>query len=111
MSLASDERLQTLSRVVFGQAHRLVVMVGIARSDGVFSPGELAAELGYRAQSSIQDPLRDLEAAGLISRLPKVSGRVYFKRADSKAWAWAEELLLWATATSKHESSDTSLGN
>lgn len=97
--MAQNERLQSLSKVLFGQTHRLAVMVGIARSDGLFSPGDLAAELGYRAQSSIQDPLRDLETAGLIARLPKVGNKVFFRRLDSRAWLWAEELLACVSDT------------
>lgn len=92
MLLAEDLDLQALSRVLFGQAHRLAVMIAIAAGEDIFNPSDLAFELGYRAQSSIQDPLRDLVAADLISRLPKVGGRTYFQRNPSKVWAWIGEL-------------------
>lgn len=84
--------MQALSRTLFGQAHRLSVMVAIARGDGVVNPSDLASGLGL-VQSSIQLPMRDLEAAGLISRLPTSVGRTYFTRSKSKVWEWAEELV------------------
>lgn len=98
VALADDPDLQALSRVLFGQAHRLTVMLGVARSNGVFSPGDLAFELGFRAQSSIQDPLRDLALAGLVSRLPKVGNRSYYRRCESRAWDWVEELATQCQA-------------
>ena len=67
-------------------------MVGIARGPKEFSPSDLAAELGFRALSSIQDPLRDLEESGLITRRPKAANRVRYQRNKSRGWAWAEEL-------------------
>jgi hypothetical protein len=95
VSLAESEALRALSRVLFGQAHRLAVMVGIARGPREFSPSELAVELGFRALSSIQDPLRDLEESGLITRMPKVANRVRYRRNKSRGWAWAQELAAF----------------
>lgn len=70
-------------------------MIAVARSSsGVVNPGDLAAELGFRAQSSIQDPLRDLCAAGLLTRLPDTSGRTYYERETSRVWAWIRDLEL-----------------
>jgi hypothetical protein len=92
-AFADDKELQALSRILFGQAHRLAVMFAVARGDGLFNPGDIAAELGFRAQSSIQDPLRDLERAGLIGRAPKVGNRVYYTRNPSKVWTWIEEVV------------------
>ncbi|EWT03869.1 hypothetical protein N864_17545, partial [Intrasporangium chromatireducens Q5-1] len=97
-SVATDERVQAYSKMVFGQTHRLAVMLGVGRSDGIVSAGELAEALGFKAQSSIQDPLRDLERSGLISRLPKVGPKVFYRRNESLAWEWAEELLRRATS-------------
>jgi DNA-binding transcriptional ArsR family regulator len=91
--MAEDSELQALSRILFGQAHRLAVMFAIARGDGLFNPGDMSAELGFRAQSSIQDPLRDLEKAGLITRSPKVGTRVFYTRNPSKVWPWIEEIV------------------
>jgi len=92
VSLAESIELRELSRVLFGQAHRLSVMVGIARGGREFALSELAAELGFENLSSIQDPIRDLEAAELITRMPKVANKVRFRRNKSHAWRWAEEL-------------------
>ncbi|MBM7784431.1 helix-turn-helix domain-containing protein [Tenggerimyces flavus] len=85
-----------MSKVVFGQELRLAVMLVIARSDGLVNPGDIAWELGLRAQSSIQDPLRDLQAAGLVSRAPRMGGKRYYRRNPSLGWAWAEELARMA---------------
>ena len=91
---AQDLELQGRSRVLFGQAHRLAVMHAIAQSDGLFNPGDMAAELGFRAQSSIQDPIRDLVSAGLISRRDNPEGRrTYYARNESKVWEWIEEAV------------------
>jgi len=89
---ASDAAVQRLSKVIFGQVHRLAVMVGIAHSDGIVNPGELAATLGFAAQSSVQGPLRDLEAAGLISRLPNSGGKTFYRRNTSLVWDWVQQL-------------------
>jgi hypothetical protein len=95
--LAESTELRTLSRVLFGQAHRLSVMVGIARSGKEFVLSDLASSLGFENLSSIQDPIRDLEASELITRMPKVANKVRFRRNKSLAWKWAEELA------SRHE--------
>lgn len=67
-------------------------MVWIADSDGVVNPGEMASDLGFVAQSAIQNPLRDLVEAGLLLRLPTASGKTYYQRVDSVAWEFAKEL-------------------
>lgn len=67
-------------------------MVAIAESDGLVNPGDLAQDLGLRAQSAVQAPLRDLVDAGLLMRLPIQGGRVYLQRIESLAWPWALEL-------------------
>ena len=96
-SYAQSERVQDLSRVVFGQKHRLAVMAAIARSDGLVNPSDLAIELGFAAQSAIQQPLKDLTAAGLISRQDGM-GRVYYRRNPHTLWQAAVELLSQALA-------------
>ncbi len=91
--LPSDP-VQTMSKTLFGQLHRLEVMDAIARSsDGLINPTDLAAELGYASQSPLQAPVRDLEQAGLLIRLPTEAGRTYFQRAESAVWVWIEELM------------------
>lgn len=92
MAIAENSEVQRLSRVIFGQSHRLSVMIGIARGPREFLLSDLARELGFQNLSSIQDPIRDLEAVGLIERLPRVSNRVRFRRSSSAAWRWVKEL-------------------
>ncbi|WP_413784929.1 ArsR/SmtB family transcription factor [Mycolicibacterium peregrinum] len=96
-SYAQSERVQELSRVVFGQKHRLAVMVAIAQSDGLVNPSDLAMQLGFGAQSAIQQPLKDLTAAGLITRQDGM-GRVYYRRNPHTLWDAAIELLGQALA-------------
>ena len=97
VSYAQSERVQELSAVVFGQKHRLAVMSAIAQSDGLVNPSDLAAELGFRAQSAIQQPLKDLTTAGLITRQDGM-GRVYYRRNQHTLWDAAIELLGQALA-------------
>lgn len=92
MSLPSTP-LEHLSKVMFGQVHRLAVMAWIANSDGLVNPGDLTADLGFRSQSAVQAPLRDLVDSGLLVRLPTDSGRTYLQRVDSSAWQFALELV------------------
>lgn len=106
MTLANDDRLQSLSKILFGQRHRLAVMLAVARGDGVVNPSDLTEYLGFRAQSSVQAPLRDLTSAGLISRVPASSGKTYYRRNSSLAWAWAEEIALTAPDLTSSDRSD-----
>lgn len=92
VSIADSDDLRILSRVLFGQVHRLAVMVGIARASREFFLGDLVDDLGFENLSSIQDPIRDLEASDLITRMPKAAQRVRFRRNKSLAWKWVEEL-------------------
>lgn len=96
-SYAQSERVQELSRVVFGQKHRLAVMAAIAQSDGLVNPSDLAMQLGFAAQSAVQQPLKDLTAAGLITRQDGM-GRVYYRRNPHALWDAAIELLGQALA-------------
>lgn len=98
VSYAQSSRVQELSAIVFGQKHRLAVMAAIAQSDGLVNPTELAAELGFRSQSSLQQPLQDLTNAGLLTRQDGI-GRVYYRRNQHTIWAAALELLGQAIAT------------
>ncbi|WP_396932147.1 ArsR family transcriptional regulator [Mycolicibacterium sp.] len=95
VSYAQSERVQELSSIVFGQKHRLAVMAAIAQSDGLVNPSDLAAELNFRAQSAIQAPLKDLQAAGLITRQDGM-GRVYYHRNPHTLWNAALELVSQA---------------
>lgn len=93
--------LRLLSQRLFGQWYRLEVMVAIAQStDGIISLGELAAQLGLTA-SNLQNSLRDLTRAGLLSRLPPGdSKRRYYRRNESLAWAFVQEIAASACASS-----------
>ena len=97
VSYAQSPRVQELSAIVFGQKHRLAVMAAIAQSDGLVNPTELAAELGFRSQSSLQQPLQDLTNAGLVTREDGI-GRVYYRRNQHTMWAAALDLLTEALA-------------
>jgi predicted transcriptional regulator len=94
--------MQRLSKTLFGQRHRLEVMIAIAESDGLVNPGDLAEQLGFRAQSAVQAPLRDLTDAGLLMRLPTQGGRVYLQRVESTAWQWSLELRDACVSTESH---------
>lgn len=107
VSYAQSSRVQELSRVVFGQKHRLAVMAAIAQSDGLVNPSDLAAELGFNAQSAIQQPLKDLTTAGLITRQDGM-GRVYYRRNPHTLWSAATELL--AQALAEDINADTTIG-
>lgn len=94
MAAPIADPVQRLSKTLFGQVHRLHVMDWIARSDdGLINPGDMAADLGFRAQSAVQAPLRDLEDAGLITRMPSQAGRTYYQRSESLVWAWIIEVM------------------
>ena len=95
VSYAQSPRVQELSAIVFGQKHRLAVMAAIAQSDGLVNPTELAAELGFRSQSSLQQPLQSLTNAGLLTRQDGI-GRVYYRRNQHSLWGAAFELLSQA---------------
>lgn len=97
VSYAQSTGVQKLSAVVFGQKHRLSTMAAIAQGDGLVNPSDLAAELGFSAQSAVQLPLRDLAEAGLITRQDGM-GRVYYRRNPHPIWDAALELLHQALA-------------
>lgn len=104
VSYAQSRRVQELSTIVFGQKHRLAVMAAIAQSDGLVNPSDLAADLEFRAQSTLQQPLKDLTAAGLITREDGM-GRVYYRRNQHSLWGAALDLL--AQALSEDITADT----
>jgi DNA-binding MarR family transcriptional regulator len=97
VSYGLSPQVWELSEAMFGQRHRLALMAAIAQSDdGIVNPSELADTLGFRAQSSIQMPLKRLVEAGLLTRISGLEGRVYYRREDSHAWAFALELVARA---------------
>lgn len=104
MQVADHGEIGRLSKILFGQVHRLNVMVAIAESDGLVNPTDLAETLGFAAQSAVQAPLRDLVQAGLIARLPgSGAGRTYYQRQQSLVWQWVIEFRERALAGSQGE--------
>jgi DNA-binding MarR family transcriptional regulator len=95
--------LQELSKSLFGQVHRLTVMVAIAKSDGQVNPTDLANDLRL-PQSALQAPLRDLTDAGLLTRQDRGGRRTIYQRAESKAWDWVLDLEEQAQAADRRSS-------
>lgn len=94
MSIAGSAAVRSLSKAVFGQEMRIAVMVAIGESDGMFTLTSLVERLGLSTPSLLQKPLKSLEDAGLIERMPNVGTRsVYYqRREDTSAWKFAGEL-------------------
>lgn len=94
MSIADSDAVRHLSKVMFGQEMRIAAMVAIGESDGLFTLSTLADLLQLRTLSLLQKPLKSLEDAGLIERMPNVGTRsVYYqRREDTSAWKFASEL-------------------
>jgi DNA-binding MarR family transcriptional regulator len=83
---------QEISKCLFGQVHRLDVMLAIANAPGgVVTATDLANEL-HLPQSALQAPLRDLLTAGLLVRDGVRESRKVYRRLASKGWEWAVEL-------------------
>ncbi|HWL76496.1 winged helix-turn-helix domain-containing protein [Microbacterium sp.] len=97
MSAIQPEPLRQLSRVVFGQEHRLELMLAIAdNGDGVVTLGQMAAVLGV-SPSSIQKPFHALVEAGMLTSVRTEDPRRKFYLANnSSGWAWARELAAHA---------------
>lgn len=86
-----SELTQARSKLLFGQAHRLALMIAIANApDGRVNPTDLSRELGL-AQSAFQKPLRDLLEAGLVAHELSLRRNVYVKQ-PSLVWDWVAEL-------------------
>ncbi len=83
--------MEERSKALFGQAHRLAVMVAIAHApDGRVNPTDLALELGL-AQSAFQAPLRGLVKSGLLTC--ELGGRrIQYVKQPSKVWDWVLEV-------------------
>lgn len=94
MSTSTSEEVRALSQVLFGQRYRLEVMVAIGSAlDGLVCLSDLSTALDVTA-SNIQKPLRDLERAGLLARVPPGdSKRRFYRRVDSSAWTFATEMV------------------
>ena len=95
----SVDWLRERSRVAFGQAYRLEVMLAIADSvDGIVSLGDIAKTLDL-SPSQIQKTFSDLKQLGLLTELPAADSRRKFCiRQPSRAWEWAHEMARTAEA-------------
>lgn len=85
--------MRAVSRVAFGQAHRLELMLAVAASeDGLCTLTELSRHLDV-TMSSLQRPFQALMDLGLLTELPDAGTRFrYYARNPSSAWQWAGEL-------------------
>lgn len=93
MTTADRLALRGLSRTVFGQDHRLELMLAIRDAeDQIVTLSELASTLGLPT-SSLQRPFHALVSAGLLAMLPAEPSRFrYYQANRSAAWDWATEL-------------------
>lgn len=98
MTTADRLALRRLSRTVFGQDHRLELMLAIRDAeDQIVTLSELASTLGLPA-SSLQRPFHALISSGLLTLLPAEPSRFrYYQANRSAAWDWATELEGLAT--------------
>lgn len=97
---------QDLSKTLFGQVHRLDVMLAIIDSNGLVNPTDLSVRLGL-AQSALQAPLRDLLKAGLLEYVDVQRRRNIYRRVDeSLGWAWAEQLRAQADSEEQQKASN-----
>jgi DNA-binding transcriptional ArsR family regulator len=93
---------QRLSKIWFGQVHRLDVMIAIDDStNGCVNPTQLAELLGMQ-QSALQAPLRDLLAGGAIEYVDVQQRRnIYRKVEDDLVWPWVKQLEAQARRLEK----------
>lgn len=93
--------LRRVSKVAYGQEHRLELMLAIAEiEDGVCSLTELADTLQVRA-SSLQRPLDSLVELSLVSVVATGDTKYrHYIRNDGAAWDWARELAAGVEAAS-----------
>jgi hypothetical protein len=101
--VARMDELREISRSAFGQRYRLELMLEIANAeDGVFTLTELSKSLDV-TMSSLQKPMHDMVAIGLLTPLPDAGSRFrYYTSNPSSAWEWAYELAGLNHADSEH---------
>lgn len=92
--------LRVRSRAAFGQRYRLELMLAIRDvEDGLFTLTDLTRTLGV-AMSSLQKPIEDMAAIGLVTALPTNESRFrYYTRNPSAGWDWALELARFGDET------------
>ncbi len=87
--------VRDLSRLVFGQDHKLAVLLVFVRADGPMTIGDVTSAVGARNTSSLQRPMQDLLRVGFISESASsvATDRARrYEKSDSAVWALAEEL-------------------
>lgn len=96
---ATLERLQELSRDVFGQVHLLTVAVVFLGTQDPLSLTEVADRVQVQSTSSIQGALKRLQAGGFIARVDGAgSDRARpYQRVGSSFWPLVEELYRRAS--------------
>ena len=88
-----ESALRNLSKQVFGQELRLIILLCIKRHPHPrFNQTQLLTNIGSVRASALQRPLASLEGAGFISRLASSDRNVWFEKQPSLIWDLAEEL-------------------
>ena len=80
--------VQRISKVLFGNQDRLIVAAAVAEAEpGSIYARSLAKEIGI-SDNRVSPQLHHLEAAGLLTRLPKLGGgpTVHYERRESTFW-------------------------
>jgi hypothetical protein len=87
MSVEAREHLRALSRQIFGNRHRIEVMVAIASGDKHFYLRDLSNRT-LIPDATIAPIVREL-STDLVKALPRATGngRRYYERQDHPAWA------------------------
>lgn len=92
------EYIRERSKVLYGNRHRLEVVVAIARTSGPFYQRELSNVTGI-PDSQIKAVLEPLADAGLVRAITGNRGMAkYYERMPSVYWQGAEDLLDEVTA-------------
>jgi hypothetical protein len=87
-----DEALREHSRLMFGQQHRLAVMLVIAQTTAPFTLSDVSSSVGAKHPSSLQGAMKTLHTAGLIRDVRSPAKERLYDRVESHAWQFAQEL-------------------
>jgi DNA-binding IclR family transcriptional regulator len=98
LAITAEERaqLKAVSRVLFGQEQRLLVILAIAAwGKKPFTLTDLKRELSLEYASALQRPLADLVAAGYVRPEPPIAASRFrpYSRVESLLWGLGEEVL------------------
>jgi Fic family protein len=87
------ERLREQTKKLYGNRHRLEVVVAVARTNEIFYLHEIAEVTGI-ADSPVRSILRDIVDAGLLKDLEGKRGSAkFYERLPSPYWTVAELVL------------------